>query len=71
MDTTSFARRFLEGSADDDRGDCRGNQPSGRAFETTRHVTSWFEQGRITESWFDYDLGGALEQIGAPPDTGL
>ncbi|MFD7676120.1 ester cyclase [Streptomyces anulatus] len=51
-------------------GDYRGNPPSGRAFETTGHVTLRFQQGRIAESWFNYDLTGALEQVGAPPATG-
>ncbi|MFI1572260.1 ester cyclase [Streptomyces anulatus] len=51
-------------------GDYRGNPPSGRAFETTDHVTLRFQQGRIAESWFNYDLAGALEQVGAPPATG-
>ncbi|MFD4175520.1 MULTISPECIES: ester cyclase [Streptomyces] len=51
-------------------GDYRGYPPSGRAFETTGHVTLRFQHGRIAESWFNYDLAGALEQVGAPPATG-
>lgn len=34
------------------------------------HVTLRFQHGRIAESWFNYDVAGALEQVGAPPATG-
>ncbi|MFJ6811626.1 ester cyclase [Streptomyces anulatus] len=51
-------------------GDYRGHPPSGRAFETTGHVTLRFQHGRIAESWFTYDVADALAQVGAPPATG-
>ncbi|MFI7285527.1 hypothetical protein ACIBRY_02470 [Streptomyces anulatus] len=34
-------------------------------------VTLRFQQGPIAESWFNYDLAGALEQVGAPPAADL
>lgn len=52
-------------------GPYHGNPPSGREFETSGHVTLRFEGGTVAESWFDYDLSGALEQVGALPSTTL
>ncbi|MCX4399495.1 ester cyclase (plasmid) [Streptomyces sp. NBC_00053] len=52
-------------------GPYQGHPPSGRAFETTGHVSLRLDRGKIAESWFNYDLAGALRQVGAPPGTSL
>ncbi|WP_165986640.1 ester cyclase [Streptomyces sp. YIM 98790] len=46
-------------------GEFQGIAPSGNSFEVTGQVTFRCEGGKIAESWFNWDLLGLLEQLGA------
>lgn len=50
-------------------GEYQGFPPSGRSFEVSGQVTLRFRDGKIAEAWFNWDLQGALEQLGAPPGS--
>lgn len=47
-------------------GEYQGIPPSGRSFESTGHMTLRFEGEKIAETWINWDLQGALEQLGGP-----
>ncbi|MET8826381.1 ester cyclase [Streptomyces sp. NPDC004610] len=50
-------------------GEYEGFPPTGRTFEVGGQTTLRFEDGRIAEAWFNWDMQGALEQLGAPPGS--
>ena len=52
-------------------GEYRGLPPTGGTFEVTGHVTFRFRDGKIAETWFNWDLPGLMEQLGRPTDTAL
>jgi predicted ester cyclase len=52
-------------------GEYRGLPPSGRSFESTGHVTLRFHGEKIAETWFNWDVQGAMEQLGGPEPPAL
>ncbi len=48
-------------------GEYQGNPPSGRSFEATGQITLRFDEGKIAETWINWDLPGALEQLRPGP----
>ncbi|WP_331769255.1 ester cyclase (plasmid) [Embleya sp. NBC_00888] len=40
--------------------------PSGRRFEASGQITLRFHDGKVAETWINWDLRGAMEQL-APP----
>lgn len=50
-------------------GEIQGVPPSGRTFESTGHATFRFRDGKIAESWFNWDSEGMREQLTVPSAT--
>ncbi|MER6914613.1 ester cyclase [Streptomyces sp. NPDC000594] len=48
-------------------GEYQGFPPSGRSFEVSGQVTLRFRNGKISETWLNWDMQGAMEQLGSPP----
>ncbi|MEY9489315.1 steroid delta-isomerase-like uncharacterized protein [Streptomyces calvus] len=44
-------------------GAYEGLAPSGRTFESTGHITCRFRDGKIAETWFNWDTEGMKEQL--------
>ncbi|MFC8369320.1 MULTISPECIES: ester cyclase [unclassified Streptomyces] len=48
-------------------GEFQGVPPTGRTFESTGHTTLRFRDGKIAESWFNWDFEGMKEQLTPTP----
>jgi predicted ester cyclase len=49
------------------QGEIMGAVPTGKLVTHTGHQTERFEDGKIVESWTNWDALGLLEEIGAIP----
>src|SRR5918993_1484376 len=50
------------------QGEFFGVAPTGKPIEMTGITIDRFEEGRLVEEWPEYDLLGAMRQVGAIPD---
>ena len=50
------------------QGEFFGIAPTGKPIEMTGTSIDRFEEGRLVEDWPEYDLLGAMRQVGAIPD---
>jgi steroid delta-isomerase-like uncharacterized protein len=48
-------------------GDFQGMEPTGRTLTITGMAFARIENGRIAESWWDFDALGLMQQLGAIP----
>jgi predicted ester cyclase len=50
------------------QGEFFGVAPTDNSIEMTGITIDRFEEGRLVEEWPEYDLLGAMRQVGAIPD---